>query len=258
MLVAALAAMFLHGCAGKRDISFDHVYPQAKLTLVLVGGNSEYTGDKGLWKIRDRIKTDITNATGFTGPEEISTLYFAWTGDRGDDSGFLPGHFPWLNGEKYIWEDLEQRGLLGAKAPPMVLVGWSNGGATATLLAALIENNQQRPVDLLVTLDPVSVLTPRPARSGAKNWLHVYTRSEGFKSITDSGNIIAYVGGAWNKRALKAASEPVYQECMPGNHGQTEYMWPDVIVHSLQFKEWARLISVNEHPKFDPIAVDCK
>ena len=108
-------------------------------------------------------------------------------------------------------------------------------------LAAAIAAKQDtsfKPVDLLVTLDPVARLTPRPARSGARRWMNVYTRSEWGSRFLLS-NIIAFVGGAWNKIDSSKTHEPVFQVCMTGNHGDTKEMW-SIIAESELIVDWGR------------------
>lgn len=247
------ALSLLQACAGMGPLkeaelpnaSFNNPQTSAKITLVLIGGNSECAGDKGLWPFREEIVDDFTQAIGSKDKRsDISTLYFSWTGDPGGHPGCLPGQSDYLEGGKErIIQALSSHNMLGPNAPPLAVVGWSNGGATATQLAAAIAAKKEssfKPVDLLVTLDPVARLTSRPENSGASHWLNVYTRSEWFNRFLFT-NIIAFVGGAWNEIDSSKTHEPAFQVCMIGNHGDTKEMW-SIIAESKQLDDWGSQI----------------
>lgn len=245
LLISLLQACTTLGTDKKSDLpnaTFNNPNPRAKLSLVLIGGNSECDGDKGIWLIRDKILSDFSQAIGIKDKfSDISTLYFSWTGDPGGHPGCLPGKLDYLNGGKErIIDTIKAQHMLDHEAPPLVLVGWSNGGATATQLASEIATKNDaklRPIDLLITLDPVSGLTDRPKNSGALQWMNVYTHSEWFNRFMMT-NIIAFVGGAWNKIDNSKTNEPAFQACMQGNHGDTREMW-NIIATSRQFSDWA-------------------
>lgn len=227
------------------NASFNNPKPSAKMTLVLIGGNSECTGDKGLWPLREEMLNDFAQVIGSKDKlSDISTLYFSWTGDPGGHPGCLPGRPDYLEGGKErIIQALSGHNMIGPNAPPLAVVGWSNGGATAMQLAAAIAARKEpsfKPVDLLVTLDPVARLTSRPERSGASQWLNVYTRSKWFNRFLFT-NIIAFVGGAWNEIDSSKTHEPAFQACMIGNHGDTNEMW-SIIAESKPLADWGSQI----------------
>lgn len=185
--------------------------------------------------MREKIAGDLANHLGLE-RDEISTDYVAWTGDPGDDPGCLPGNSNYLSGHLAISKRLASYGPSSSNRL-FVVIGWSNGGATATQLSKYLHNKDQpQKVDLLVTLDPVSQLTDRPRNSFAETWLNVYTASS-CKDKLRSDNIIAVAGGAWDE-----FKGPTLVECMKGNHGEAERMWRAVIIRSSQFKEWSSQI----------------
>ena len=124
--------------------------------LVLVGGNSECRRDGGIWLMRDRLTRDIKKALG--DQVQVERRYYSWTGDREDHTGCLPEHRDWLDGSKHIRTDWPEL-LRAAPGRKIVIIGWSNGGATAYELACSLSKSAPERVSLLVTLDPVSRLT---------------------------------------------------------------------------------------------------
>lgn len=238
-LALLLLLCSLQGCAisNHRDGSFEQVIAPPGVMLLIVGGNSEYAGDKGLWRIRKQVAEDLARALGLQ-RQEVSTDYVSWSGDAGESPGMFPQNKDSLNGHLLISERLANHQRAG-RFSLLIIVGWSNGGATAAQLSAyLTGQHTPMPVDLLVTLDPVSTFTPRPAHSGAEVWLNVYTRSTMWDRLTDSGNWIAALGGAWNQFS-EGAGVPALQQCIVGNHGEAERMWEAVIVPSPAFAAWA-------------------
>ena len=175
------------------DASFNYRASDPKLLLIVVGGNWECAGDKGLWPHRRRLADDVARLTGLR-TTELSTRYFSWTGDPGGHEGCTPGPNR-LDGERKILDTLKAAGELRPEVP-IALVGWSNGGATAALLSRLIDSEGHPRVSLLVTLDPVSALTERKVDAAASVWLDVYTKSPITKKI-DFGGLVAFVGLAW-------------------------------------------------------------
>lgn len=233
----AIAVAALAGCAfrgNQRDESFQHDTTPRRVTLVLVGGNSECSGTHGLWPVRDTIASDIARSLGLQ-RNEISTDYVTWTGDSSSSPGCLPGHPNYLQGQIKIARSLQARGALHVSSE-LIVVGWSNGGATAAQVSRYLSPAAyEATVDLLVTLDPVSFLTKRPDDARAGTWINVYTRSAWTKRLR-TGNVIAAFGGAWNDFKMRV---PHVSYCMPGNHGDVERMWRHVVVRSPAFHDWA-------------------
>ena len=185
-LIAMALAILLSGCISlveRRDKSFNILGDQPLTgTLMIIGGNSECSADKGLWAIREDIASRIAASLGIE-RKALSTIYFAWTGEEPGKGSCLPG-FDYLDGEDKIYNQIAQKGLLSSKK--LIVVGYSNGGATAADLSRLIKKNtaDHRKVDLLITLDPVSRLTGGYRPSDAETWLNVYTRSKNSRTTT--------------------------------------------------------------------------
>ncbi len=231
----AVSVTLLAGCSlfkNHRDDKFTQIKIPPQLLLLLVGGNSECRANKGLWPIKDDITSDLSAALGLD-EGVISTDYIAWTGDPADDPGCLPGNAQYLNGHIAITRQLKSYAAL-EHTTQLVVVGWSNGGATAAQLSEyLYDTTGIRQIDLLVTLDPVSILTSRTDSAQAKLWLNVYTESSGFNKLRLT-NIIAFFGGAWND-----FDGPDLVTCMKGNHNEVLRMWRGIILPSMQFQDWA-------------------
>lgn len=234
-LLAAIAiSVFASGCislANRRDNSFEQIKEPPRVLLLLVGGNSECSSSNGLWPIRERLAEDVAAHIGVT-RSRLSTDYVAWTGDPGDHAGCLPGDKDYLSGHLAIARRLASYGPSGSN-DLLVVIGWSNGGATAAQLSDYLSKlTGSKQVDLLVTLDPVARLTERPKDAGAKTWLNVYTQSTGLDKLR-SDNIIAAAGNAWDH-----FDGPQLAECMSGNHGEAGRMWEAVVLPSAQFRDW--------------------
>jgi hypothetical protein len=221
-----------------------------RLIVVLVGGNSETLHDDGIWKLykgRDKshdahLLTSIRKHTGL-GRDQIATYYFSWTGDDEDRrSSFLPGHWNWIyGGADYIAGSLKTVLDRATGNVRLAIIGWSNGGATAYELACTLGTKHQP--DILVTLDPVS-WTTKPCSyysnttlASPRNWIDVYTRS-GPASRLKSGNIIAFLGRAWNDDHLPSSPTAIHK-LSPANHGDIREMWDTWVVEDSEFKKWA-------------------
>ena len=220
---------------------------EKRVLLILIGGNSESLGEGGIMKIyggrtgfassylasmfRDKVKLD---------PQKVLPFYYRWTGDDEDHPGFLPGHWRWITGgDERIATSLDE--VLRSRGPAhqTVILGWSNGGATAYDLSCSL--TKQRPVDLLITLDPVSWTTQSCPDAVAKRWINVYTAS-GPADRLNSGNIIALLGKAWDNDYLPSQPTSV-DRLSPANHGETQRMLEKVVVDGLTFREWAAQVS---------------
>ncbi|WP_348751958.1 hypothetical protein [uncultured Aquincola sp.] len=245
----------LSGCAltNERDASFEDVRKPPGVLLLLVGGNSEGAGDKGLWPMRETVAEDLARALAME-RAAISTDYMTWTGEPAESDGLLPGRADWWHGHLPIAQRLSHHASTGAIST-LVVVGWSNGGATAAQLSAYLAATPQVPrVDLLVTLDPVSTFTARPSETGAGTWLNVYTRSEGLEKL-NFGNAIALLGGAWNEFHEPdhgPGPVPALQWCMRGNHGESLRMWRAGVVPSAPFQDWASRTRQSLHSQATP------
>ena len=77
----------LSGCAltNERDASFEDVRKPPGVLLLLVGGNSEGAGDKGLWPMRETVAEDLARALAME-RAAISTDYMTWTGEPAEKS----------------------------------------------------------------------------------------------------------------------------------------------------------------------------
>lgn len=226
--------VLLGGCGllGKdmRTQQFAQSPSPSSATLVLIGGNSECTADKGIWLLRPTITDDIAAGLGVD-KSTMSLHYFGWTGDLPGTGGCLPETWDYVHGQDAILRALELDPLLYTK--PLIVVGWSNGGATANQLAALISSDKKpRGVDLLVTLDPVSFFSKRQEPSKSTVWQNVYIRSKSFWSkFNDFGNFYSGIGGAWDDFG------PASQPCIEANHGDVWLMWNEVIRQD-KFGSW--------------------
>jgi hypothetical protein len=210
--------------------------------LVGVGGNSECFGaDSGMKDVLNRGAPIEGLAYALNvEPSEVVYRYFSWTGEANGGIGCLPGYWDWITGGSgHILDTLNSE--LG-KFPTVVIVGWSNGGATAYELACAMAKTSRRAA-LLVTLDPAS-WTTRPCRADAserplkpaRHWIAVYTKSQG-RAALDPSNVIALVGHAWNdERFIGTASSLIKLE--PGTHGQASCMWRKCVLNDPVLTTW--------------------
>jgi hypothetical protein len=227
---------------GIPDQSFNYKAPNQKALLVLIGGNSECTGQGAIWLHKEKITEGIANATGLA-PDELSKHYFSWTGEDPDTGSWrcIPKKAGYLFGQRYIVKKLD-----GEVSPDtaLIIVAHSNGGATAAQVANLFYK-KGHPVDLLVTFDPVSFLTRLPFRAPpkphAKLWIDVYVSSDD-KRLT-RGDDVAFVGRAWNR-----FQGPTLITCMEGHHGDVPAMWKSVVLASSEFQHWGKEI----HDRLNP------
>lgn len=244
LLLSATAA--LTGCASAPRVESGPMPADKQVLLILVGGNSESLGSGGIMKVYDGRNgfTSSYLATMFRkqvklDPQKVLPVYFRWTGDDENHAGFLPGHWSWVTGgDERITESL--RNLLQSRSAThqTVILGWSNGGATAYDLSCSL--NQQRPVDLLITLDPVSWTTQSCPGAVAKRWVNVFTAS-GPLDRFKFGNIIALLGRAWDNDHLPSRPDSM-KRLTPANHSETQRMLTEIVVEDPVFKEWGSQI----------------
>lgn len=224
---AGLAALLVSGCAilgprepapARAEIEFQAPHPRA--VLVLVGGNSECRDDRGLIRYHGEIIQDLRSRLGLTS-DQLSIAYYSWTGDPVSSRGCIPGRLPWF-GDVPISRALEERGYLRPDVP-LIIMGHSNGGATAYDLAARLCTRKSRPASLLVTFDPVSRIDPRARRIGADTWLHTYVPYH---------TPVIRVGGPW--RSERAADLNLLVQT---THGGVPDMWA-ATRDSEPFRRW--------------------
>ena len=178
--------------------------------------------------------------------DEIAAYYFSWTGDNEDHrTSFLPGHWNWIwGGANYIAKSLKLVLDQSAGKSSLLIVGWSNGGATAYELACTLGTRHQQD-SLLVTLDPVS-WTTKPCNHYSndsiktpRNWITVFTESH-LSERLKFGNIIALFGRAWDDDHLPSCPTAAYK-LASHNHDDTIAMWESVIEKKI-FKKWAETL----------------
>jgi hypothetical protein len=256
--ILVLCALLISGCA---SVEPQAPKSEARLALVLVGGNSECFRDKGIWRLyngRDAAEQGLllqglSRASGIP-TSAISTHYFSWTGDPEDHPGCFPGRLGWITGGSTAvlkaLPYLQQQSMANV---PLVIVGWSNGAATAYEVACTLALGGVRTVDILVTLDPVAwstdPCTSSPSRAAppkvSKQWLSVFTESGGFNRFRSS-NVIAAFGKAWNAQVppnpdkLEGLHSPSpLLHIQPADHGHVECMWTRAVLLNEQFQQWA-------------------
>jgi hypothetical protein len=237
-----VAAFALLGCASHPIVSVEQPLSDDKrVLLVLVGGNNEARSPGGIMNLyggRDGYPSSYLAAMfkrqGIE-PGSVQPYYFSWTGDDEDDRRLLPSHWSWITGgDERIAQALGKPLSSLTAAQQLVVIGWSNGGATAYDFACGL--SLTRPVDLLITLDPVSRTTQPCPGLVANLWLNSYTES-GPGNRFKTGNIIAFFGGAWNKHLPSQATASKKLE--GANHGDTQSMMNKRIEQEEAFKAWA-------------------
>ena len=215
---------------------------EKKVLLILVGGNSESISGGGIKKLylsREKF-ADSALAKYFKekaglNPHDVEPYYFSWTGDDEDHKGFLPGHWRWISGgDERIQMSLNN--VLGSlrATQQLMIMGWSNGGATAYDLACAL--SARRSVDLFVTLDPVSWTTSPCVGTVARRWIDVYTAG-GPRNRLTFGNIVALLGHAWDNDALPTRPTSLHR-FYPANHGDTNTMMETFVLEDKVFKDW--------------------
>ena len=227
-----------------------------QIILVGVGGNAEcrsHGGIRGLMFGKtgegpNHLKASITTAANGT-TTSIVSHYFSWTGDPKDHPGCLPGNLDWITGgADRILKQVPSL-LTAPLTTEIVIVGWSNGGATAYELACRIANHRPKQPGLLITLDPVAWTTRTcvSERQGgqmirpAQTWINVYTKSDLGQKFSDVSNSIALLGNAWNdtfprERNLRAHAQIKLE---PASHGDVPKMWHNCATRTAEFYAWA-------------------
>lgn len=221
-LIAAGCTTTPHGAAPNRAEITSEPTDQTRAVLIFVGGNSECRNDRGLVRYWESIAGDVQDALGLA-EDEVSRAYFSWTGDHVDDPGCIPGLDAW-GADFRIVRQLEGGSFL-PRDVPLIIVGHSNGGATAFDLTATLCHEGRAP-DLLVTLDPVSRLDRRAEYMGARTWLHVFVERH---------TPIITIGGPWKGNAPESS----LNRMIAVDHGNVPALW-HTVTSSSAFAEWAR------------------
>lgn len=156
-------------------------------------------------------------------PGPVATLFIGGGGDGksgivrdytglGRRPGFTQ-NYSGVGVEYFSWDDrsrVEARiRALRAEYPGIRihLVGHSYGGDTAAQISASMAGSP-RPIDLLVTVDPVGRGTSSrffdQVRDGTQRWINVNATGGG---TLEPSNVIAGIGGAWNYAPMGHADE---------------------------------------------------
>lgn len=199
----------------------------AKVQLIYVGGNSQHCDGNarqllGHWRT---VADDIAGALAI-GVEEINRHYYSWTGDTFDQgAGCVPNPFQDIwEGQRRMLTHLDALETFDDPTQLIVIVGYSNGGATAFDLAdALCARGQH--VSLLITLDPVSRLGPRAEHLGAQTWLNVFIEAH---------SLIIFSGRPWRGNAPESSLNRLV---LDARHRHVDRMWAEV-ARSDQFAAW--------------------
>lgn len=230
-LAILLAGVLLGACATPAPpllppSGFQRTAP-AKAQLIYVGGNSQHCEGNarqllGNWRT---VADDIARQLG-VGVEEINRHYYSWTGDTFDQgAGCVPNPFQGIwEGQLRMLAHLDALEALNDPTQLIVIVGYSNGGATAFDLAEALCTRGQH-VSLLVTLDPVSRLGPRAEHLGAETWLNVFIEAH---------SLIIFTGRPWRGNAPESSLNRLV---LDARHGDVDKMWAEV-AQSDQFTAW--------------------
>lgn len=197
---------------GKRE--WVRPYEQTRQAAEVENDNAAVVPVRAEVRERARARSSAPPEAGDPTPPRVATLFIGGGGDGktgivrnragfGLDPGFAQS-FPEVLVEYFSWNErpaVEARiRALRAQNPGIRihLVGHSYGGDTAAQIAAGMAGGP-RPIDLLVTVDPVGRGTSSAfferVRDGTWRWINV-NATEGGK--LESSNIIAGLGGAWN------------------------------------------------------------
>jgi hypothetical protein len=231
---ALVACTFMSGCVAANALrapeGFANLHDSVRAHIVYVGGNSQHCDGNqsqllGIWR---EVAQDVAAALNLQ-LEQIDRHYYSWTGETFDPrrENCLPNPLRdniWY-GENHIEGALADQGVLADASKPLIIVGYSNGGATAFDVAARLCRNKRHPVSLLVTLDPVSRLTRRADTLGAETWLNVYV---------DRHDAVIFTGGPWRGNAPEARLNRLVH---PARHGNVHLLW-DAVSESDAFGEW--------------------
>lgn len=202
----------------------------AKVQLIYVGGNSQHCDGAarqllGHWRT---VADDIARALG-VGVEEINRHYYSWTGDTFDQgAGCVPNPLQDIwEGQRRMLAHLDALEALNDPTQHIIIVGYSNGGATAFDLADALCTRGQH-VSLLVTLDPVSRLGPRAEHLGAQTWLNVFVEAH---------SLIIFTGRPWRGNAPESSLNRLV---LGARHRHVDRMWAEV-AQSDQFAAWGAI-----------------
>lgn len=251
--IALASLLALVGCASNPPLP-PLQHPQADVLLIVVGGNSE-AGDekKGMRRLylghEKADESPIVQTLAKTDTEQrrsVAVRYFSWTGDNELHPGLLPGRPNWIfGGSTYIQRSVPELDDVPQKYRRLVIVGWSNGGATAYELACLLTSSRRNSVSLLITLDPVAWTTRTcrdkggASRRPASEWINVYTAS-GPGNRFRTSNVIAFLGRAWDENFPASSRARAHADHLLPNsdHGDVDRMWNEVVEQDSVISRW--------------------